>query len=1059
MIMTHSDLYEKSNNNFGRTDANSRRANSNGALLITTNMTQPVPSVQLADIADELDKLCGQLVEHSASHAKIKVLKELAEVSQVTSTEVSFHNAARGSGAMKDLGFKQQYNYMSWKSKNRDFMPVIVRVILISPNFLLQTSIILTTEQRDLSLNTRDTPIGSERHNASFPAHQEARIALNASTRRRIDVLDKQLADAKHSEKLETENLAQMISNGQLFGGNPGHLGGSDLQEMMTKVMSVVSTQTEALKMQGERLEKTERKLADVQTELSKANSKIDEVEKAKGDLSNYLEKDKASVNSLWTILQGTGLTGHAEGLTAKVQHLQEQSEKIKEGLQKSLTETSPPFVNLLGRVKNSEDRAASSAPDSQALSKVLNRIKTLEERTNPLVVFEEKLKAVEFKLLSSIDTLEEKFNVSALSEERLKVIESKAAILAELGGWSSRIKTLESYMATVKSVVDDLPSQDERVLTTGEFKNMTRDLYNTNTESIRQSTEAAKSQLAESAESKINQQIHLLSEVVKKDIASQLSAATSSVRDTLHNFTSQHVHPAIEDKINSRLSSMMSRLKALEDKPESSLPVQQTAPVPNLPGVPGSRVAYATKDDINAIRGGQDTFEELVGVMIEGLQTEVRGLESKLSTATSTSNSDMAVEVKSEISNLTSDLQSLETNVKTILELGATVEDVKTTFDSEIKSIKSGMGSEVGRLDTCFDKVVGLQATYEKLSGALNNFGQDLQNTKANFTAIATSKATELFTPFERGIRQYFAELTNRMDGVDMNIESLDRRFQTINTRDMALHVLAQMESQYPDVRRAQDLLALLNNARDKLSSLDVISINVGSLRTEIDTLKRSPDYDPNVIMSSLESLRAKVETLQPPPDYDPVGTANKLEKDVQDLTTKLINVEDSIDAWERGNISIASIQSDVATVSSKVSNDIALKLDDLGKRVSSVEDQTGKTSASLQETQSQIALLQSETLEELAVLSTEQSTLAERISAQQRPNNSSKSGHAPKASNNSIRQSSVNSLTSDGSKKRQRQSGINGAGPSERLVPVVRESNGANKRQKKDDQVESYG
>jgi chromosome segregation ATPase len=104
---------------------------------------------------------------------------------------------------------------------------------------------------------------------------------------------------------------------------------------------------------------------------------------------------------------------------------------------------------------------------------------------------------------------------------------------------------------------------------------------------------------------------------------------------------------------------------------------------------------------------------------------------------------------------------------------------------------------------------------------------------------------------------------VNERLEANTDGLISIDRRLNNINTKDMAVYVLAQMESTYPDVRNAQSALVELKTSlhRDE-SMIGDLNTSLAALKNQVDTLKTrvsQNDHDEKAI----QSLRSEVDDL----------------------------------------------------------------------------------------------------------------------------------------------------------------------------------------------------
>lgn len=104
---------------------------------------------------------------------------------------------------------------------------------------------------------------------------------------------------------------------------------------------------------------------------------------------------------------------------------------------------------------------------------------------------------------------------------------------------------------------------------------------------------------------------------------------------------------------------------------------------------------------------------------------------------------------------------------------------------------------------------------------------------------------------------------VNERLEANTDGLISIDRRLNNINTKDMAVFIIAQMESTYPDVRNAQSALVELKTSlhRDESMIAD-LNTSLAALKSKVDTLEtRVPQNDDDE--KAIQSLRSEVDDL----------------------------------------------------------------------------------------------------------------------------------------------------------------------------------------------------
>lgn len=307
-------------------------------------------------------------------------------------------------------------------------------------------------------------------------------------------------------------------------------------------------------------------------------------------------------------------------------------------------------------------------------------------------------------------------------------------------------------------------------------------------------------------------------------------------------------------------------------------------------------------KESITAVESRVDTLASRLdylpsnGVLanfkkrISAVESENLSLKSVQSTATNTP----APEI---------DTESVK---KEILEIVQSREDA---FDSLVGEELDRINKAITRIEediekqTSSDATPSAQGALSKLQSKVEEMSKSIQNQQTlgevlrkidgkfnQWTIDQHSRQRILSDRLER-IAESHQDLDGRVEGATTGINHINARLNRMNTREMAVHILSQMDSTYPNLRDAQT--TLLEHTAQLLEQ----SKTINGLTAQIGQAK------PN----------AAGEGLDP-------ETAQALRKDLKELSTHMTsqvqklakNAEDAIDAATKRSAQEAQVLAD---------------------------------------------------------------------------------------------------------------------------------------------------
>ena len=188
---------------------------------------------------------------------------------------------------------------------------------------------------------------------------------------------------------------------------------------------------------------------------------------------------------------------------------------------------------------------------------------------------------------------------------------------------------------------------------------------------------------------------------------------------------------------------------------------------------------------------------------------------------------------------------------------------------------------------------------------------------------------------------KESFQDLQDQLEGHAEGLIALDRRVDNINTRNMALFILDQLETLYPNLRTAQDQLRELHEivASDKaLVTSATISLN------EIKSQVNGIDARVSLNISSVNDVKSHV---------------NRIEDRVSQSSASLSDLRSEVDGMETrfslSNSYMNDVKGQINDIEFQISQNSS-NLDDLKNLVNGTETRVTKSSSNLNDLKTRV-------------------------------------------------------------------------------------------------------
>ena len=275
-----------------------------------------------------------------------------------------------------------------------------------------------------------------------------------------------------------------------------------------------------------------------------------------------------------------------------------------------------------------------------------------------------------------------------------------------------------------------------------------------------------------------------------------------------------------------------------------------------------------------------------------------------------------------------TIDVESLKIGLTT--DLVAIVKQMQFDADGVVGGVIDGLGSEVQKIKNDMENLANIYTPRAHLtqfhvqltdvSGKVaslerneQSYGDVLRQIDSRYNQSATTQSNQLNTIDKN--------LSEHMDANTAAIENIRYRLDNMNTTDMAVHILNQMDSTYPNLRLAE---RILEQHKNSLQHLDLRLHGVGSSINSI--LARLPNGD----VATTQALREEINGLTGQITdarqraQEAQDAVRELKKDIDvSLPTSFSEIHNDLEdlkEWKAFEIKKASAQ-DAAVHKSKVS------------------------------------------------------------------------------------------------------------------------------------------
>jgi DNA repair exonuclease SbcCD ATPase subunit len=473
----------------------------------------------------------------------------------------------------------------------------------------------------------------------------------------------------------------------------------------------------------------------------------------------------------------------------------------------------------------------------------------------------------------------------------RLQKVESKnsssAPALSQDAGADVSITTLLSRVGSLEAKLAEISDLNGGIVTVDQLEGLAKDLrISHDTWAIKE-----KAEISEILDKELLTWKKELTAIKmdaanpeKRELTTKHITALSEIKNKMSVMEGLFVKktdilPLIHKQVENSLVSSENRLVALANG-RASLPQLAVTTTQEVPSQ--DRLVALRKEIMTIVETRQamldEAVEKLIGdqdATIKALQIRVKILEdSSLTTGLKPLTRNKSVEDASETTSLgplTTRLEEMENSL------------VKT---SAVLSEIQGRLVPLENLDIS-RTINALQRSTNSCQLDLRQAETDLHTTKteiSNLIAMVNTKTTELtiqqstanaehqtrfdsFTKYQsEWDNKAWARLDsygNRLDSVDFNIASTDKRIQNLQTKEMAQHILGQLDTVYPQVRQCQDILVTLSDASTRLTTLARDAENLRAKVTELET-KAGPNESNQIVQATLEELSAKFTKLE---------------------------------------------------------------------------------------------------------------------------------------------------------------------------------------------------
>jgi hypothetical protein len=213
---------------------------------------------------------------------------------------------------------------------------------------------------------------------------------------------------------------------------------------------------------------------------------------------------------------------------------------------------------------------------------------------------------------------------------------------------------------------------------------------------------------------------------------------------------------------------------------------------------------------------------------------------------------------------------------------IGGDIDTLKAT----VKNIQADMDT---RQANFYAPLSALPAKFDALSQSVT---ENVQAHANYLKQVDTKHSNWAFG--QQNIQQVF---DNRIEAVEIGITNLDKRMDLLNTKDMAIYILDQMDSTYPSLRDAQNSLVEHKTSLQRADARFIdIEGSIEALNSQILTLEGLVQQNPADTQAN-QALRKEVDDLN-----GRVNTADRLAREAKD----------AIDALSKKSVDDAKIYGD---------------------------------------------------------------------------------------------------------------------------------------------------
>jgi chromosome segregation ATPase len=239
------------------------------------------------------------------------------------------------------------------------------------------------------------------------------------------------------------------------------------------------------------------------------------------------------------------------------------------------------------------------------------------------------------------------------------------------------------------------------------------------------------------------------------------------------------------------------------------------------------------------------------------------------------------------------------------------------------------------------------LESLQESQVHSVQQYQNDLINAKKSIVTFSVAEAvkatqTQLealpstLTNTIGQLNNKIGELDNRVEGNSLAVFDLDKRYQGINTLDMANYILGQLSETYPNVRHAQTQLVAFNaSLHNTINQLTALDSSFQGLQTQVQNLENRAQQSPLEEGRTSSSLRKDVDKV-----------TEDLMKEQKNVRSAVKDAKDAKDALSGFEENIVKFHEEVAQHFA----DIDLKLELKGVEIADLSDKMDKLQDTIQ-------------------------------------------------------------------------------------------------------------